>query len=102
MQSIRVGFLYTRLRAEEKYLLEELEKRPNMETVRINDGDHFFDISNVPEKVDVLFLSLYSRLPQAREKALIYQTLEEAGGSKTIWEDLTVAALSTQRFLFIE
>ena len=56
----------------------------------------------VDEKVDVLFLSLYSRLPQAREKALIYQTLEEAGGSKTIWEDLTVAALSTQRFLFIE
>lgn len=51
----RIGFLYTRLRAEEKYLLEELEKRPNVEIVRINDGDHFFDISSVPEKVDVLF-----------------------------------------------
>ena len=51
----KVGFLYTRLRAEEKYLLDELEKRPNVEVVRINDGDHFFDIANVPEKVDVLF-----------------------------------------------
>ncbi len=51
----KIGFLYTRLRAEEKYLLEELEKRSNVEIVRINDGDHFFDISNVPEKVDVLF-----------------------------------------------
>ncbi len=51
----KVGFLYTRLRAEEKYLLEELEKRPNVDIVRINDGDHFFDISSVPEKVDVLF-----------------------------------------------
>ena len=34
----RIGFLYTRLRVEEKYLLEELEKYPDMEVVRINDG----------------------------------------------------------------
>lgn len=52
---LKIGFLYTRLRAEEKYLLEELEKRPNVEIVRINDSDHFFDISSIPEKVDVLF-----------------------------------------------
>lgn len=51
----RVGFLYTRLRAEEKYLLEELEKHPDVEVVRINDGDHFFDINQLPEQVDVLF-----------------------------------------------
>jgi len=51
----RVGFLYTRLRAEEKYLLEEFEKHPDMEVVRINDGDHFFDINQLPEQVDVLF-----------------------------------------------
>ncbi|HNN14935.1 MAG TPA: lysine biosynthesis protein LysX [Anaerolineales bacterium] len=55
MSTIRIGFLFTRLRAEEKYLLEELEKRPNVDIVRINDGDHFFDISSAPEKVDVLF-----------------------------------------------
>src|SRR5512134_81567 len=51
----RVGFLYTRLRAEEKYLLEELEKQPDIEVIRINNGDMFFDINQLPEQVDVLF-----------------------------------------------
>src|SRR5512132_1540049 len=50
----RIGFLYTRLRAEEKYLLEELEKYPDVEVARINDGDTFFDINQLPEPVDVL------------------------------------------------
>ena len=60
---IRIGFLYTRLRAEEKYLLDELEKHPDVEVVRINDGDTFFDINQLPEQVDILFeLSIsYSR-----------------------------------------
>ena len=52
---IRIGFLYTRLRIEEKYLLDELEKCPDVEVVRINDGDAFFDINQSPEQVDVLF-----------------------------------------------
>jgi [lysine-biosynthesis-protein LysW]--L-2-aminoadipate ligase len=52
---IRVGFLYTRLRAEEKYLLEKFEKHQDVEVVRINDGDMFFDINQLPEQVDVLF-----------------------------------------------
>ncbi len=52
---IRVGFLYTRLRAEENYLLEELEKHNDVEVVRINDGDTFFDINQLPEQIDVLF-----------------------------------------------
>ncbi len=52
---IKVGFLYTRLRVEEKYLIDELEKRSGVEVVRINDGDRFFDISQLPEAVDVLF-----------------------------------------------
>ena len=52
---IRVGFLYTRLRAEEKYLLDELERHPDVEVVRINDGDTFFDINQLPEPVEVLF-----------------------------------------------
>ena len=52
---IRIGFLYTRLRAEEKYLLEELGKQPDVEVVRFNDGDMFFDINQLPEQVDVLF-----------------------------------------------
>jgi [lysine-biosynthesis-protein LysW]---L-2-aminoadipate ligase len=51
----KIGFLYTRLRAEEKYLLEAFEKHEGVEVVRINDGDHFFDINKLPEPVDVLF-----------------------------------------------
>jgi [lysine-biosynthesis-protein LysW]---L-2-aminoadipate ligase len=51
----RVGFLYTRLRVEEKHLLDELEKRDDVEVVRINDGDSYFDISQIAEPVDVLF-----------------------------------------------
>lgn len=52
---MRVGFLYTRLRAEEKYLLEELNRRPNVETVLINDDEVFYDIARPPAEVDVLF-----------------------------------------------
>ena len=52
---IRIGFLYTRLRVEEKYLLEELEKHRDVEIVRINDGDSFFDIHQLAEPMDVLF-----------------------------------------------
>lgn len=52
---IRIGFLYTRLRVEEKFLLEELGKQSDVEIVRINDSDSFFDIHQLPEPVDVLF-----------------------------------------------
>ena len=51
----RIGFLYTRLRAEEKYLLEEMEKFDDVEIVRINDGDEFFGIHQLPKEIDVLF-----------------------------------------------
>jgi len=51
---IKVGFLFTRLRVEEKHLLDELEKHSDIEIVRINDGERFFDISQV-EPIDVLF-----------------------------------------------
>lgn len=52
---IHVGFLYTRLRVEEKYLIDELEKHPDVHLIRINDGDRFFDIAHLDEPVDVLF-----------------------------------------------
>jgi [lysine-biosynthesis-protein LysW]---L-2-aminoadipate ligase len=52
---IRVGFLYTRLRVEEKYLLDELEKRPDVQVTRISDGENIFDIAKKPAEVDVLF-----------------------------------------------
>jgi [lysine-biosynthesis-protein LysW]--L-2-aminoadipate ligase len=52
---LKIGFLYTRMRVEEKYLLEELNRREGIEVVLINDGDQYFDISKLPVAVDVLF-----------------------------------------------
>ncbi|HIE24613.1 MAG TPA: lysine biosynthesis protein LysX [Anaerolineales bacterium] len=51
---IRVGFLYSRLRVEEKLLIKELEARQDVEVVRINDGKRYFDISQLPAEVDIL------------------------------------------------
>jgi len=54
------------------------------------------------EKIDTLFLSLYSRQPNAKEKVHMLQIVESYASSKTLWEDITLAALSTQRFIFVE
>jgi [lysine-biosynthesis-protein LysW]---L-2-aminoadipate ligase len=53
---IRVGFLFSRIRVEEKLILDELASRSHVEVVRINDDETFFDISgrSLPE-VDVVF-----------------------------------------------
>ncbi len=51
----RIGFLYTRMRVEEKHLLEELNKRAGVEVVPISDDDNFFAIDRAPLEVDVLF-----------------------------------------------
>jgi [lysine-biosynthesis-protein LysW]---L-2-aminoadipate ligase len=75
----RIGFLYTRLRVEEKYLLEELEKHRNIEIVRINDGDLYFDISHVPEPVDVLLERSISY-----SRGLYISRIYEANGVKVI------------------
>jgi [lysine-biosynthesis-protein LysW]---L-2-aminoadipate ligase len=61
---IRAGFLYSRIRVEEKLLLDELASRPNVEIVRINDDETFFDINGrgLPEVDVVLERSIsYSR-----------------------------------------
>ncbi len=75
----RIGFLYTRLRAEEKYLLEELEKRPNVELVRVKDDGQFFDISRIPEPVDVLFERSVSY-----SRGLYISKIYEANGVKVV------------------
>jgi [lysine-biosynthesis-protein LysW]--L-2-aminoadipate ligase len=51
----RIGFLFSRIRVEEKLLLEELERRLDLDVVRINDGERYFDISQLPVDVDVVF-----------------------------------------------
>jgi len=75
----RIGFLYTRLRAEEKYLLEELEKRPNVEIVRVKDDGQFFDISHISEPLDVLFERSVSY-----SRGLYISKIYEANGVKVV------------------
>ena len=75
----KIGFLYTRLRAEEKYLLEELEKRPNVEVVRVKDDDHYFDIDKISEPVDVLFERSVSY-----SRGLYISKIYEANGVKVV------------------
>jgi [lysine-biosynthesis-protein LysW]---L-2-aminoadipate ligase len=75
----KIGFLYTRLRAEEKYLLEELEKRPNVELVRVKDDGQFFDISRIPEPMDVLFERSVSY-----SRGLYISKIYEANGVKVV------------------
>jgi [lysine-biosynthesis-protein LysW]--L-2-aminoadipate ligase len=52
---IKIGFLYTRIRIEEKLLLEELKNYPEVEVVMVNDDVTYFDIEKKPIEVDVLF-----------------------------------------------
>jgi [lysine-biosynthesis-protein LysW]---L-2-aminoadipate ligase len=51
----KIGFLYSRMRIEEKLLLEELQSRPGVEVALINDDEEFFDIGKKPHEIDVLF-----------------------------------------------
>jgi [lysine-biosynthesis-protein LysW]---L-2-aminoadipate ligase len=54
-QKIKVGFLFSRIRAEEKFLLDELRQRADVEVVKIDDNIEFFDISEKRYDIDVLF-----------------------------------------------
>ena len=96
---IRIGFLYTRLRVEEKYLLEELERRTEVNVTRIPDGEAFFDITQKPADVDVLFersisysRGLYiSRIFEAHNIPVINSSLvAERCGDKYVTSQLLV------------
>jgi [lysine-biosynthesis-protein LysW]---L-2-aminoadipate ligase len=106
---IRVGFLYTRLRLEEKYLLDELGEYGDVEIVRINDGDRFFDITHLPEAVDVLLersisysRGLYiSRIFEAHSVPVVNSSLvaERCGDKYITSQILTKNGIATPRVL---
>jgi len=106
---IRVGFLYSRLRVEEKLLLRELESRPNVEVVRINDGKRYFDITQLPVDVDVVLersishsRGLYvSRIFEAHGIPVINSSaIAERCGDKYVTSQLlTSARIPTPRVL---
>ena len=76
---LKGGFLYTRLRVEEKFLLDELEKHKDVETVKINDGDQYFDIAHIKEPVDVLFERSISY-----SRGIYISKIYEANGVKVV------------------
>jgi len=51
---MKIGFIYSRIRAEEKLLLNELRKR-DVEIIKINDNDEFFDLSENHLELDLVF-----------------------------------------------
>ena len=53
MGSIRVGFLHSLVRKEEKLLIGEFNKRPNVSLVMLDDRELTFDLDHSPE-VDVI------------------------------------------------
>ena len=98
---IRLGFLYTKLRVEEKLILEELARRPNVDVVRIDDGESFFDISQKPYDLDVVFersvsysRGLYiSRILEAQGlKVVNPSVLAERCGDKYVTSQILVSA----------
>lgn len=105
----RVGFLYTRIRAEEKYLLEKLEKQLNVEVVLLADGDHFFDIAQKPLDVDLVLersisysRGLYiARIFEAHGIPVINPSLvaERCGDKYITSQILTNSGLPTPRVL---
>ncbi len=76
---MKVGFLYTRVRIEEKLLMEELNKRAGVEVVPINDDTAYFDIAKKPCDVDIVFERSVSY-----SRGLYISKIFEANGVKVI------------------
>ena len=51
---MKVGFLHSIIRKEEKHLLEEFRKRKEVELVKIDDRQHFFDLHKNAFDLDVV------------------------------------------------
>jgi [lysine-biosynthesis-protein LysW]--L-2-aminoadipate ligase len=51
---MKVGFLHSIIRKEEKYLLEEFRSRNGIELVKIDDRQHFFELHHNSFDLDVL------------------------------------------------
>jgi [lysine-biosynthesis-protein LysW]--L-2-aminoadipate ligase len=77
---IRIGFLHSRIRVEEKLLLDELASRPNVCVVPIKDDESFFDITGheLPE-VDVVFERSLSY-----SRGIYISQIFEAWGNKVV------------------
>ena len=52
--NMRVGFLHSIIRKEEKYLLDEIRSRQGVELVKIDDREHFFNLHQNNFDIDVI------------------------------------------------
>jgi [lysine-biosynthesis-protein LysW]--L-2-aminoadipate ligase len=105
----RVGFLFSRMRIEEKLLIDEFETHRGVEIVRINDDETFFDIQKNPFEIDVLFersISYYrglyiSRIFESKGIPVVNpSTVAEQCGDKYITSQILVdKAIPTPRVI---
>lgn len=106
---IKVGFLSSRIRMEEKYLLQALGTYTNIEIVHIHDGETFFDISKKQFDVDVVLersisysRGLYiTRIFEAHNIPVVNSSLvaERCGDKYLTSQLLTINGLPTPRVL---
>ena len=54
------------------------------------------------EKVQALYMALYSRAPSDAEAKALLTRLGDRAKDATVWQDLILAGLATQQFLFVE
>jgi [lysine-biosynthesis-protein LysW]---L-2-aminoadipate ligase len=107
--TMKVGLLFSRIRVEEKLLLDEFNSRPGVEVVRINDDEEYFDIKHKPCEIDVLFersisysRGLYiSRIFEAQGVPVVNPSLlAERCGDKYVTSQILVnAGIPTPRVL---
>lgn len=106
---VRVGFLYSRIRVEEKLLLENLTLHAGVEVIQINDSETFFDITQKPFELDVVLersisysRGLYiSRIFEAHNILVVNPSLvaERCGDKYITSQILTTNRLPTPRVL---
>jgi [lysine-biosynthesis-protein LysW]--L-2-aminoadipate ligase len=76
---MKIGFLHSILRKDEKFLLDEIAKRPNVETVMIDDRQLIFNMGENNFKFDVVLERSINH-----SRALHALTLFEAVGVKCV------------------
>lgn len=79
MSKIRIGFLHSVIRKDEKLLLEELEKRPDVEIVMVDDRQLSFKLGDIHLDVDVIIERCINH-----SRALHAMRLFESGGIRCV------------------
>lgn len=90
---IKVGFLHSIIRPEEKLLIEEFKKRKEVELVMLDDRELIFDIGKKQFDIDVVLERCINH-----SRAMYSLKLFEASGIKCV-NDFSVAAICGDKLL---